>query len=114
MATEGGYRSGWPSDLFEPEPITWGFRGDPDVWQALRAQLVTVEPPSRMADAVELLRAAFVEVVGVDLGEDPTVEYVHRPEFAHGGMSGGMISLDAWRQTLMPMLEERARTWLSQ
>jgi hypothetical protein len=28
---------------------------------------------------------------------------------AHGGMSSGMISLEAWRQRLMPVLTERAR-----
>jgi hypothetical protein len=31
---------------------------------------------------------------------------------AHGGMSSGMISLDTWRQQLMPILVERARTLL--
>jgi hypothetical protein len=37
-----------------------------------------------MGEAVELLRAAFLDVVVVDLAEDQTVEYVHRLEFAHG------------------------------
>lgn len=104
--------TGWPSNLFHPEPNTWGLRGDPLVWRTIAAQLETVEPPSRTRDIVELLRAAFLEVVGVDVGQEPTVEYVHRPEFASGGMSDGMISLKAWRETLMPMLEERARTWM--
>jgi hypothetical protein len=104
--------AGWPSNLFQPEPNTWGLRGDPLVWRAIAAQLETVEPPSRTGDVVELLRAAFLVVVGVDVGHEPTVEYVHRPEFASGGMSDGMIGLKAWRETLMPMLEERARTWM--
>jgi hypothetical protein len=38
---------------------------------------------------------------------------VYREQYAHGGMSSGMISLDTWRQRLMPMLAERARTRLS-
>ena len=36
----------------------------------------------------------------------------YREQYARGGMSSGMISLDAWRQRLMPMLAERARTRL--
>jgi hypothetical protein len=46
-----------------------------------------------MGEAVELLRAAFLDVVGVDLAEDPTVEYVHRLEFAHGGIERTFVSL---------------------
>jgi len=65
-----------------------------------REGAVDVEPPSRMGEAVELLRAAFVDVVGVDLAEEPTVEYVHRLEFAHGGTSGGMIGAPRRRQSL--------------
>ena len=65
-----------------------------------REGAVDVEPPSRMGEAVELLRAAFVDVVGVDLAEEPTVEYVHRLEFAHGGTSGGMIGAPRCRQSL--------------
>jgi hypothetical protein len=37
---------------------------------------------------------------------------VYLEQYAHGGMSSGMISLEAWRQRLMPMLVERARTRL--
>ena len=33
-------------------------------------------------------------------------------QYAHGSMSSGMISLDTWRQQLMPMLFERARARL--
>ncbi len=33
-------------------------------------------------------------------------------QYAHGGMSSGMISLDAWRQRLMPLLAGRARALL--
>jgi predicted kinase len=96
--------------LFDPEPRTWGLRGDPHLWRALREHLSGVGiPPS--ADAVPgLLRAAFRELTGVDLASDPASS-VCLAQYAHGGMSSGMISLDTWRQRLMPLLAERAGTW---
>jgi hypothetical protein len=33
---------------------------------------------------------------------------VYREQFAHGGMSSGMISLETWRDQLIPLLAERA------
>jgi len=50
-------------------------------------------------------------VAGTDLASDPAAS-VYLEQYAHGGMSSGMISLEAWRQRLMPMLVERARTRL--
>jgi hypothetical protein len=38
---------------------------------------------------------------------------MYREQYAHGGMSSGMISLDTWRQRFIPMLAERATTRLS-
>jgi hypothetical protein len=57
---------------------------------------------------VRLLHAAFTELVGVDLVSNPESS-VYRERFAHGGMSGGMISLDTWREQLIPLLADRAR-----
>jgi hypothetical protein len=58
-----------------------------------------------------LLHQAFRELAGTDLASDPAAS-VYLEQYAHGGMSSGMISLEAWRQRLMPMLVERARTQL--
>ncbi|WP_187344132.1 hypothetical protein [Streptomyces sp. 3211.6] len=43
----------------------------------------------------------------VDLYGDPA-PHVYRERYAHGGMSGGMVHLDTWRQRLLPLLVERA------
>jgi hypothetical protein len=53
-----------------------------------------------------LLHAGFTELAGVDLASD-RMPSVYREQYAHGGMSSGMISLDTWRQKLIPMLVER-------
>ncbi len=96
------------SDLFDPEPETWGLRGDPYLWRALRARLAGQDAPASAGELARRLHAAFRELTGTDLTSDPASS-VYREQYAHGGMSSGMISLDTWRQRLMPMLFERAR-----
>jgi hypothetical protein len=100
------------SVLFDPEPGQWGLRGDPWLWRKLRERLADAEVPRTADEAVSLLHAAFRELAGVDLAAD-AASSVYREQYAHGGMSSGMISLDAWRQRLMPMLAERARRLLA-
>jgi len=99
------------SDLFDPEPQTWGLRGDPYLWRALRAHLAGQDIPASPGGLASLLHQAFRELAGVDLASDPAAS-VYLEQYAHGGTSSGMISLDAWRQRLMPVLVERARTRL--
>ncbi|MGC5022983.1 hypothetical protein [Micromonospora sp. DT47] len=99
------------ADLFDPEPPRWGLRGDPYVWRALREHLSGTNIPASVDEVVSLLHAAFGELVDVDLVSDPA-SAVYREKYAHGGMSSGSISLETWRQQLMPMLAHRARTRL--
>jgi len=96
------------ADLFDPEPHTWGLRGDPYLWRALRERLAGTDMPASAEEAVSLLHAAFGELTGLDLASE-TASAAYRAQYGHGGMSSGMISLDTWRQGLMPMLAERAR-----
>ena len=100
------------SGLFAPEPQTWGLRGDPYLWRALRAHLAGEDIPASPGELTSLLHQAFRELAGTDLASDPAAS-VHLEQYAHGGMSSGMISLEAWRQRLMPMLVDRASTRLS-
>ncbi len=96
--------------LFDPEPELWGLRGDPHVWRALRDRLSGTDVPASVGETVGLLRAAFGELVGLDL--DNPAASVFREQYSHGGISSGMVSLDTWRERLLPMLAERARTLL--
>lgn len=98
------------ADLFDPEPKTWGLRG-PWVWRALCERLADMDVPASADEAVSLLLAAFRDLVGLDLESDPAPS-VYREQFAHGGMSNGMVCLDTWRQKLMPLLARRAKAIL--
>ncbi|MFD3943748.1 hypothetical protein [Streptomyces sp. NPDC058579] len=100
------------ASFFDPEPERWGLRGDPHVWRALRDELSGTDVPASLGEAVELLRVTFSELVGVDLAGDPASS-VYRKSFAHGGMSSGMVSLDTWRESLMPLLASRVRTLMT-
>jgi hypothetical protein len=102
-ATEG------MSALFDPEPGTWGGRGDPYLWRAMRAQLAGRPVPSSPSELARLLRLTFRELAEADLDTDPAAS-VYRAQYAYGGMSSGMICLDVWRERLLPMLAERAGT----
>jgi hypothetical protein len=94
------------SALFDPEPASWGLRGDPHLWRALREHLSGEDMPASVGEAIGLLHQAFGELVGVDLASNHA-NSVYREQYAHGGMSSGMISLDAWRRHLMPLLADR-------
>ncbi|MEU9861093.1 hypothetical protein AB0D99_09460 [Streptomyces sp. NPDC047971] len=98
--------------LFDPDPERWGLRGDPHVWWALRDRLSGTEMPASLDETVDILRVTFDDLVGVDLVGDPASS-VYRKPFAHGGMSSGMVSLDTWRESLMPLLASRARTLMT-
>ncbi|MFE1829095.1 hypothetical protein [Streptomyces yangpuensis] len=98
------------ADLFDPEPSPWGLRGDPHVWRALRDHLAGKEVPASVDEVLSLLRESFSLLVGLDVGHP--MSSVYREQYAHGGMSSGMVCLDTWRDRLMPLLAERARTLL--
>jgi hypothetical protein len=99
------------SALFDPEPETWGLRGDPHLWRALRNRLAGQALPPSADEVTGVLHAAFRELADADLATEPA-SAVYREQYAHGGMSSGMIDLRTWRDRLMPMLTERARALL--
>jgi hypothetical protein len=79
--------------------------------RALRGRLADEDIPPPAGEVSSLLHAAFRELAEADLTSDPASP-AHREQYAHGGMSSGMISLSAWRDQLIPMLTERARELL--
>lgn len=93
------------SDLFEPEPIQWGFRGDPYLWREMASNLASVPLPATEAGLAGMLEEAFARLVGVALGSTASSAFVER--YSHGGMSSGQISFAFWRDTGFPLLRSR-------
>ena len=93
-------------ELFDSEPIQWGFRGDPYLWRELREKLRTTELPSEEAQFRRLLENAFWEATGEALS---FCDFIIIERFAHGGMSSGGINGEFWRQKGFPLVIERYR-----
>ncbi len=93
--------------LFDLTPPRWGLRGDVYVWRAMRERLAGVPVPTDRDERTRLLSDVFAALVGVDLTERWEEEAVYRREFAHGGMSSGVVHLPTWRDRLVPLLVAR-------
>ena len=110
--TACGYRTDTPGsgvldDAFDVIPRQWGLRADPHLWKAMRDHLAaTPTPPTREA-ARRLFVEAIVALADLDI-DTSTDAWVARPQFDHGGMSGGMVNVGWWRTTGIPLLVERA------
>ncbi|WP_312232043.1 hypothetical protein [Pseudomonas sp.] len=96
------------SDLFQPEPISWGCRGDPYLWQEMSEVLATQPLPPSEAQLAEILETTFERLVGLPTSAQESSVFVER--HAHGGMSSGHISLVFWRETALPLFLARYRT----
>lgn len=97
-------------DLFRPLPENWGARGDPFLWFELQQSLSHVPLPDDGAKLRTLLEASFLVHTGHELSGDGLL-FVKR--FDRGGMSSGGVSVETWRDHLIPLLFQRAE-WLRQ
>ena len=96
------------SDLFQPDPIQWGLRGDPYLWREMSEALAALPLPPSEAQLAEILDATFERLVGLSPYAEQSSVFVER--HAHGGMSSGGISLVFWREKALPLLLARYRT----
>ncbi len=90
--------------LFEPEPVQWGLRGDPFLWRELRERLGDLSLPESASALREILEDSFQTLTGQSLGNPETVRI---PRFSHGGMSSGCVSPPFWTDTAIPLLLAR-------
>ncbi len=92
--------------LFRDEPPHWGLRGDPFLWADLARRLSTVTCPESPEAARAIIEGAFAELTGCPVyRSDPL--YVGR--YNLGGMSGGHVCPEFWRDTAIPLLLHRLR-----
>jgi O-acetyl-ADP-ribose deacetylase (regulator of RNase III) len=92
--------------LFDPAPTTWGLRGDPYLWRALRARFAETPLPAGPAELERLIREAAVATIGSSL--TTAAASIHVPAFDPGhGMSAGGVAPAWWNATGIPMLLDR-------
>jgi hypothetical protein len=96
-------------ELFVRQPMTWGLRGDPRVWEEMRKRLRGGELPADFFTARGLLEKIFAAIVGIDpQGTVGKGDNVYRKEPSTGsGISDGTVSLHFWKFTGLPILVDR-------
>ncbi|MBK7896377.1 MAG: hypothetical protein WAS33_04680 [Candidatus Promineifilaceae bacterium] len=92
------------SDLFQQKPGQWGLRGDPYLWQEMAEQLATTPLPKTAAQLEQLLTELFETLTGQPITAE---KFIPVERFPRGGMSGGMVSPEFWRETAVPLLLSR-------
>lgn len=97
-------KSGTIAGLFKEEPFRWGLRGDPYLWREMRVQFNETPLPASTRELAALIEEAFTSLTGHPLSE---TEAFHIERFSHGGMSSGMVSPKFWRESAIPLLQER-------
>ena len=92
------------ADLFEQRPLRWGLRGDPHLWQELQAHFASSPLPEKASELQQQLGAAFHLLTGASLSTQGSVRVERFPTL---GMSGGLVSVDFWRESAVPFLLSR-------
>lgn len=94
------------SAIFDSEPLQWGLRGDPFLWEYLKEQYQNVPLPySPKALRKDVLRTFFTLTGALPApGED---YFVGQFAQTHVGMSTGWLSGDFWLNTAIPLLIQR-------
>jgi len=92
------------SKLFENEPANWGLRGDPFLWEEMKAKLDLITMPATRTDLEHILHTTIIELTERSWdNRDPI--FVAR--YDHGGMSSGMVCPEFWRDTVIPLVVSR-------
>ncbi|MGV3524331.1 MAG: hypothetical protein ACO1RX_08905 [Candidatus Sericytochromatia bacterium] len=92
------------AELFDVPPTRWGLRGDPPLWQALAQGALHEDWPASPADLTATLERLFENVTAYPLNH---AEPVYVAACDQGGLSAGLVSPAFWRETVLPLLQER-------
>ena len=95
--------------LLTPAPERWGLRGDPFLWEELRASLGRQELPDSVSALLKTISARFRELTAHKLLNEGQL-FIKR--YSHGGMSSGYIDMGYWRGPLWRELVSRFRLLL--
>lgn len=91
--------------LFNGWEDRWGLRGDPFLWEELSKFLAKEPLPASVSQLMALIEKAFFQLVGSQLSDPSPSIYVDR--YNHGGLSGGHVCGEFWRDKVLPELHRR-------
>ena len=91
------------SEIFDERPVQWGFRGDPYLWDEMAKSFSTIDITCSKSQFTVLFKEFFLELTNHAFEGD----YIFVEDFAHGGMSSGMVSIEFWKEKGLPLLLER-------
>ena len=92
------------SVIFEPEPDSWGFRGDPYFWRYLKKRMSNVDLPVDPDNLEKFIRNEHYRLTGERLTAGSMAV---AKQFAHGGMTSGGLSGKYWTYIAIPLLKKR-------
>lgn len=85
-------------------PGGWAARGNPYFWEHLNDVFNNYNMPMDEETFIEIIKEEFLKVTGHDLRGD---ESYYVEEFAHGGMSSGIVTTEFWLNAAIPELIHR-------
>ncbi|MDR2039351.1 MAG: creatininase family protein [Bacteroidales bacterium] len=94
------------SRLFEEEPVQWGLRGDPLLWNEIKLELETIAFPAGIDDFRKLLYSMFYQLTGEEPAQGKNI-YVPRYGEISSGMSSGVVCSDFWIEKGFPLILQR-------
>ena len=99
------------SKCFDDEPIQWGLRGDPFLWNEMKRSVEFEHFPATSNDLRKILNKLFKELTGEYPQEGKDI-FVKR--YDSGGMSGGWVNSDFWINKGFPLIIQRFEASLTQ
>ncbi len=90
--------------IFEPTPEKWGLRGDPYLWEDLKKSIKDEGISQDLSEFENQILRLFMQKTGKSIFDKNSV-FVD--EYAKGGMSSGQVSIDTWRNKLIPLIMTR-------
>lgn len=91
-------------NLFDPEPDSWGLRGDPFLWRQMQSNLFTTPLPATEIEFTRLISDTFFVLSGNPI---TTKDDFYVEAFSRGGMSSGYICPVFWREQAITILKNR-------
>lgn len=119
------------ASIFKNRPEHWGLRGDPFLWDLIKWKWKCVPFPDDLIEVKMRLETEFEQITNVSfdgrivnwelfeaqkrhylVGSEGLVQERYLTFLPSGGMSGGTIHVGTWRNKLLPLLLENAKTLL--